>query len=204
MNIEEIRRAMVDERELEYHVTGGEIDPDGTLPAPGWYPCTIDEMCANGTVEITLHAPLPDENAYHGLEVTVLGKNIPVAFRRQQAEPPTGAGLDERAVTQHFAQGEIDSGTAAYMLSLERPAQKGHPYAEWCAWLTACLHEITESFFDLSTTPEIRFEPCGDGKSCFCHFHTSVYGELVPLDGEPFLVLHDYAPYLDGDPKEVA
>lgn len=75
MNIEEIRKALRKEQELEYHVTGGEIDPGALVPGPGWYPCFINWICDNGDVEISLAGDLD------GVSVTVLAKNIPIAFR---------------------------------------------------------------------------------------------------------------------------
>lgn len=79
MNAAELRKAMEAEEELEYHVTGKETDPGRQLPAPGWYPCTIEEMNNSGNAEINLVAPDKD------LWITVLARNFPIAFRRKVA-----------------------------------------------------------------------------------------------------------------------
>lgn len=80
MNIEEIRKAYETDEMLEYHVMGGEIDPDHLLPAHGWYPCEIVGVWKNGNVEIDLTTP----NHPVPLQMTVLKRNIPIAFRRKQ------------------------------------------------------------------------------------------------------------------------
>lgn len=46
------------------------------LPGPGWYLCRIDKIYARGDLEIAFTDPDLD-----GLYVTVLKKNIPIAFR---------------------------------------------------------------------------------------------------------------------------
>lgn len=79
MTLEEILNAYGTEETLEYHVTGGEIDPDHVLPEHGWYPCLINYVEDNGNVEISLVSPETEE-----IEITVLQKNIPIAFRKER------------------------------------------------------------------------------------------------------------------------
>lgn len=78
MNTDELRHVMETEEEIEYHVTGGEIDTKHLLPGPGWYPCIINWICENGNVEISFTNPELDE-----IGVTVLKKNISIAFRQK-------------------------------------------------------------------------------------------------------------------------
>jgi hypothetical protein len=74
MNVADLRNAWVSCEMLEYHLMG--IEHGATLlPGPGWYPCVIDEICKNGNVEIVL-------TTQDDIGVTVLKKNIPIAFRR--------------------------------------------------------------------------------------------------------------------------
>lgn len=78
MNIQEIRQAYQEDEILEYHAMGVEHGV-GLLPGPGWYPCYVDQIYPTGNVEIALIGPEVD-----GLYVTVLSRNIPVAFRKKQ------------------------------------------------------------------------------------------------------------------------
>jgi hypothetical protein len=77
MNQDELHKALEAEEEIEYHLEGVEQNAN-LLPGPGWYPCIINWICQNGDVEIGLTDPALD-----GIGVTVLKKNIPIAFRRK-------------------------------------------------------------------------------------------------------------------------
>ncbi len=79
VNIQEIRRAYQADEILEYHAMGVEHGI-GLLPGPDWYPCYIIEIYPSGNVEIEL---IGDE--VDGVGVTVLERNIPIAFRRLEA-----------------------------------------------------------------------------------------------------------------------
>lgn len=79
MTRKEIIEACWNERELEYHVTGGETDPEHLLPGPGWYPCIINYAEKSGNVEISLASP-----ELEGIDITVHQKNIPGAFRKKR------------------------------------------------------------------------------------------------------------------------
>lgn len=74
-----IREAYETDEILEYHVTGGEVDPGHLLPASGWYPCTINWIGTSGNVEISLIRPDLEE-----IDITVLNKNTSIAFRRRK------------------------------------------------------------------------------------------------------------------------
>lgn len=76
MSLDELRTALETGEELEYHAMGVEQNA-GLLPGPGWYPCRVDGIYASGNVEIAFTDPELD-----GLYVTVLKKNIPIAFRK--------------------------------------------------------------------------------------------------------------------------
>lgn len=75
MTMEEIRKALQTGEEIEYHCTGVELGAN-LLPGPGWYACLIDEIYKNGNVEISFTNP-----DLYGLGVTVLKKNLAIAFR---------------------------------------------------------------------------------------------------------------------------
>lgn len=74
----ELRTAMKSYEDMEYHFTGRETNFAQTNIIPGWYPCTIYDIKRNGNVEIGVTTP-----AFLALEVTVLKRNIPIAFRRK-------------------------------------------------------------------------------------------------------------------------
>lgn len=77
MNQDELREAMKQEEEIEYHLEGVEQNAH-LLPGPGWYPCMVNWIGKSGNVEISFTSPELD-----GLGVTVLEKNISIAFRRK-------------------------------------------------------------------------------------------------------------------------
>jgi hypothetical protein len=77
MSIDELRQVFNAEEEIEYHLMGMEHGAD-LLSGPGWYPCVVDWIYANGNVEITF----TDQD---GIGVTVLKRNIGIAFRRKVA-----------------------------------------------------------------------------------------------------------------------
>lgn len=79
MNQDELREAMKQEEEIEYHLEGVEQNAH-LLPGPGWYPCMVNWIGKSGNVEISFTSPELD-----GLGVTVLEKNISIAFRRKAA-----------------------------------------------------------------------------------------------------------------------
>lgn len=79
MNEQQIRQAFEADTPLEYHVTGGEVDPHHLLPTEGWYPCTINWIETSGNVEITMICPNSRE-----IDITVLSKNTSIAFRQQK------------------------------------------------------------------------------------------------------------------------
>lgn len=78
MTQQELHTAMETDEDMEYHFTGGETNFDRTGIVPGWYPCTVYEIKPNGNVEIGVTTP-----KFLALEVTVLKRNIPIAFRRK-------------------------------------------------------------------------------------------------------------------------
>lgn len=84
MTREEFRMAFLLDEKLEYHFTGSETNFEITGIEPGWYPCSLYEIKPNGNVEIGVKTP-----KFHALEVTVLKKNIPTAFRKPQQEVTT-------------------------------------------------------------------------------------------------------------------
>lgn len=75
MGLEELRAAMDAEEEIEYHLTGNERSTVRVAPIPGWHSCVVEHIRRNGTVEIVL--------TDFDLGVTVLKKNIAIAFRRK-------------------------------------------------------------------------------------------------------------------------
>lgn len=79
MTQEELREAMLAYEDMEYHFTGGETNFDRTGIVPGWYPCSVYKIKPNGNVEIGVTTP-----TFLALEVTVLKRNIPLAFRKKQ------------------------------------------------------------------------------------------------------------------------
>jgi hypothetical protein len=79
MTIDELRKAMETYEDLEYQFTGGETNFDRTGIVPGWYPCSLYKILKSGNVKIGVTTP-----AFLALEVTVLKRNIPIAFRVAQ------------------------------------------------------------------------------------------------------------------------
>lgn len=79
MTENDLRKAMDADEDLEYQFTGGETNFERTGITPGWYPCSIYKFRSNGNVEIGVTTP-----NFLALEVTVLKRNIPIAFRKQQ------------------------------------------------------------------------------------------------------------------------
>lgn len=63
--------------ELEYHLMGVEQGFDTLGVSPGWYPCIIEKIYRSGNVKIFFTCP-PIEY----INVTVLKRNIPIAFRK--------------------------------------------------------------------------------------------------------------------------
>lgn len=80
MTVEELRKALETDEEIEYHLMGMEQGAD-LLPGPGWYPCRVEGIYPSGNVEIALTGDLD------GIGVTVLRKNLAIAFRRMTALP---------------------------------------------------------------------------------------------------------------------
>lgn len=78
MSIEELQEAFLTEEEIEYHLEGVEQGAN-LLPGPGWYPVLINWFHKNGNVEISFTSPDLD-----GIGVTVLRKNISIAFRKKE------------------------------------------------------------------------------------------------------------------------
>lgn len=77
MTLDELRAAMNACEDLEYHFTGGETNFGRTGIVPGWYPCCVYKI-KQGNVEIGVSTP-----RFLALEVTVLKKNLAIAFRRK-------------------------------------------------------------------------------------------------------------------------
>ena len=77
MNEQELREFFDTEEEIEYHLMGNEHGAD-LLSGPGWYPCIVVWIYKNGNVEISFTSP-----DLEGMGVTVLKKNIGIAFRRK-------------------------------------------------------------------------------------------------------------------------
>jgi hypothetical protein len=77
MTLDELREVLETGEELEYHLMGMEQNAH-LLNGPGWYRCRVDHIHPNGNVEIELTDP-----EVEGYFVTVLKKNISVAFRRK-------------------------------------------------------------------------------------------------------------------------
>lgn len=78
MDLDELRKALEEEKEIEYHCMGVEQNAD-LLPKPGWYSCTVDEIYPSGNVEISFTNP-----DLYGIGVTVLRKNLSIAFQRKK------------------------------------------------------------------------------------------------------------------------
>ena len=78
LTLEELREALVSSETLEYHLMGVEQGASLLHAGPGWYPCIVTGIYKNGDVEISFTS-LEEED----LGVTVLKKNIPIAFRRK-------------------------------------------------------------------------------------------------------------------------
>ena len=76
MTLDELREVLETGEEIEYHLMGVEHHA-ALLGAPGWYRCCVDTIYPSGNVEIALTGTDLD-----GLYVTVLKKNISIAFRR--------------------------------------------------------------------------------------------------------------------------
>lgn len=100
MNIEELREAVANDEDLEYHFTGGETNFERTGIVPGWYPCSVYKIRSNGTVEIGVKTP-----RFIALEVTVLKRNIPIAFRKQ-FDNPLHVGVRVRILCDGELRGE--------------------------------------------------------------------------------------------------
>lgn len=79
MNIDELREAMNASEDLEYQFTGDETNFERTGIVPGWYQCSVYNILKSGNVKIGVKTP-----NLTALEVTVLNRNIPIAFRRKQ------------------------------------------------------------------------------------------------------------------------
>ena len=73
MNLDELRNALETGEEIEYHLMGMEHNA-GMLGKPGWYRCYVSEILLSGNIEIGL--------IDSDWGVTVLNKNLSIAFRR--------------------------------------------------------------------------------------------------------------------------
>lgn len=82
MTLEDMRKALASREPLEYHLTGKEQGAS-LLDGAGWYSCVVTHVYGNGNVEIAFTDP-----EHEDIGVTVLNKNIPIAFRRRNEEQP--------------------------------------------------------------------------------------------------------------------
>lgn len=77
LTTDDLREAYLSDGKLEYHLMGVERGFKSLGVAPGWYPCRIAGFWSNGNVEIAYTCEELD-----GIYVTVLKRNIPIAFRK--------------------------------------------------------------------------------------------------------------------------
>lgn len=84
MTPDELRKAMDEGEEIEYHLMGMEHGP--YIGAPGWYSCVVMGFHPNGNAEIIYTSPDLDD-----MGCTVLKRNFASAFRHKAVHVDTSS-----------------------------------------------------------------------------------------------------------------